>query len=183
MVLLLALTTALGAHPHMWIDTIIEPNFSTSGLESIEVQWTFDSFFSSSLIIDADANGNGRLEGSEQQWLRENVFIHLQELNFFFQLEKDGQDLRLPVPRGFSASIEGQSIRYNFTFDLPYRWSEIQNLRIINFDQSYYTSFAVDAQMADEAPRTRGRIALTEEEWETDGWGLVPLTTVVISSE
>ena len=51
-ILILLFVVTLYSHPHIWIEYIVEPVFSDTGLEGLQLAWTFDEMFSWQIMMD-----------------------------------------------------------------------------------------------------------------------------------
>ena len=119
---LLALCAGSGearAHPHVWITAITTFEFEDRQLTAIRHRWRFDEMFSSFVIGEHDADGDGVLDAPEIADIRENAFANLEEYGYFTHMRVGGELLHLDRVRDFAARIEDEVLIYEFTLILP----------------------------------------------------------------
>ena len=109
-----ALLTPLFAHPHVSLDARIEFEFYGKTCRGFWVDWTFDAFFSATVINDFDANQNSRFEDSEIQKVHDGAFINLRKYGFFTLIRKGGERTSPEAVERFSASIKDNRLVYRF---------------------------------------------------------------------
>lgn len=180
LLMMLILVPALGfSHPHIWIDTAVTPRFNSAGLAELGVEWTFDEYYSSAVLVDADADGDGTLDPEEIAVVRELMFSHLVSRSYFFFIFVNNRRFSIPEARSFTSSITQGRLVFQFTLDTPVPWQDLPALRIANIDQSYYTDFLLTAS---ETPiSTRGRSIqpyLPTETWDFGEWGRLPVQSL-----
>ena len=56
------------AHPHVWITDVTTFVFEGRELVALRHHWQFDEIFSSFVIEEHDANGDGRFDAAETTW-------------------------------------------------------------------------------------------------------------------
>ena len=182
-IVLLGLASGVYAHPHIWIDTYVDVNLGADGLETIDVRWVFDEFFSSAVMLDLDTNGNRRIDETERQTLYHNMFQGMADVDFFLLIDVGGQRVRPANPRAFSASIVAGRLEYRFRLDVAVGWDDLDGLRIAAFDRSYYTHFATRVGGRDSY--THGgnvvRVGQGSRRMETEGWGWVQLQALELA--
>ena len=65
-ILFLLLTITLFAHPHTFIEVYPTLEVKDSKFEKIHFKWVLDEMSSTILIMELDANGNGRIDKKEK---------------------------------------------------------------------------------------------------------------------
>ena len=180
---LFGLASGVYAHPHIWIDAYVDLNLGADGLETIDVRWVFDEFFSSAVMLDLDTNGNRRIDETERQTLYRNMFQGMADIDFFLLIEADEQRVQPTNPRAFSASIAAGRLEYRFRLDVAVSWGDLDGLRIAAFDQSYYTDFAT--RVGGLSGYAHGgnvvRVSRSSRRMETQGWGWVQLPVLELA--
>lgn len=107
------------AHPHVWIDAATTFVFEDRALVGLRHHWRFDEFFSSFVIEEHDADGDGAFDETETQAVREQAFANLREYDYFTHLRIDGKKLPLDQVTGFTAENDDGVLVYTFTMPLP----------------------------------------------------------------
>ena len=121
-----ALTLALAgadrpasAHPHVWVTDVTTFLFEGPRLVGLRHHWQFDELFSSYVIEEHDADGDGAFDPAELAGLQEGAFANLAEYGYFTHARIDGDRLPLTVVEDFQATIEDGLLIYEFTLPLP----------------------------------------------------------------
>jgi ABC-type uncharacterized transport system substrate-binding protein len=131
------------SHPHVFIHNTLEIVFDQEGLASVRVKWVFDEFFTSMIADEFDKNHNNKLEKPEIIALRKGAFANLVKFNFFSFIKINGNVFLVEYVRGFSASLAGGTLIYNFV--IPCHVKAITTLKefvISQYDPTYYTRVA-----------------------------------------
>jgi ABC-type uncharacterized transport system substrate-binding protein len=81
------------AHPHVWIDTVATFVFDRGKVVSIKLEWTFDEFFSESLIDSIHPKKKGTLDAKEIKELYEKDLANLKNYEYFIHLRLGGQEV------------------------------------------------------------------------------------------
>lgn len=78
------------AHPHVWITSKSDLVFNESGnVAAINVEWTFDEYYSVTAIEGLDTNKNGSVEPDELRGLTTQNITDLKPYRYFTQVEID----------------------------------------------------------------------------------------------
>lgn len=173
--LLCFVAASLGAHPHMWVDYLVIPEVSDGRLESIRVEWIFDEYFSSSLIMDMDTNKDREFQPAEVAYIRDNAFSHLIENDYFAQISIDDEKLQIQKATNFDTRVENGAVVYAFSIPVSERLLDISNVNVTFFDLGYYISFAPASDQKNS--RYFGQQVSTQEV-ETLGWGEVSVPSL-----
>ena len=142
------------AHPHVWITDVTSFLFDGPELVGLRHQWQFDELFSSYVIEEHDADGDGAFDPAELAALQEGAFSNLAEYGYFTHARVDGARLPLTAVEDFEATIEDGLLIYEFTLPLP----EPLDPRAVSFaagvyDAEYYVEVLLDQ---DDPVRFRG---------------------------
>jgi ABC-type uncharacterized transport system substrate-binding protein len=116
---LLARSGPAAAHPHVWITDVTTFQFDGPQLVGLRHHWVFDEFFSSYVIEEHDADGNGVFDPAELAAVQEVAFSNLAEYGYFTHVRIDGEPLALDRVEDFRATIDDGSLTYEFTLSLP----------------------------------------------------------------
>ncbi len=137
-------TLTLYSHPHTFIDSEVECEFSRTGLEGFWISWTFDPMFTAQIIMDYDIDRNGSFSETEILDIEENAFSNLINYNYFTYITENKRTFRPDNVTGFSASISGDDVCYRFF--IPYR-SAISNngnrVIIAIYDDTFFCDIAM----------------------------------------
>jgi ABC-type uncharacterized transport system substrate-binding protein len=143
-ILAFALSAAgISAHPHVFITNRMLVTFDGSTLSRIDLEWTFDELFSSTIIADYDQNRNGKFEPKEASELRIGAFDNLSNYHYFVALFLDGKAITMSPIRDFKPSISGNRLVYRFGIPLKVTIGigERHSLGVTLYDDSYYSAF------------------------------------------
>ena len=134
------------AHPHVFIDTRMDAQFSDEGLVGIMVEWKFDVMFGSSLIADYDRDKNGSFDSAEIAQIEKKAFSNLQKYNYFTYIYVGNRRHDPEKVSDFSAVISGKTVKY--VFFIPYECSFEKmegDIFIGFFDKTNYCDFQFNA--------------------------------------
>lgn len=146
----LAMSGPAAAHPHVFMDSVIEVLRDGDGRAvSLRVTWTYDPFFSMVLISDMglDSDGDGGLTPEETRSLQGF------DMNWLPGFEGDtyafagGRKIRLSGPRDGVARYEAGQIVSSHTRDLSEPVAG--EIVIKNYDPTYYTEYTIRSVMAE----------------------------------
>jgi ABC-type uncharacterized transport system substrate-binding protein len=129
----------LWAHPHVFMDTVVDVVGSGRRLEGVRIQWTFDKIFTATVLLDFDRNKDGALSPAEVTGVEQGAFSNLRNYHYFtFIITKDDRHEPVDVEQ-FNATVVDGRLRY--TFFVPFRkqlasgWNE---LRVAVYDNTYF---------------------------------------------
>ncbi|MER0238372.1 DUF1007 family protein [Fulvimarina sp. MAC8] len=138
----LASTPAL-AHPHVFVESNVEiVGDETGKFTAIRNVWRMDELFSSSVVVDFDANANGTLDPEELDAVGETIRGSIAEWGFYTFAELGSRDVKFTAPEKIHTLFEdGQLILF---FEMPVA-EEIdlrtQPIKVSNFDESFFVAF------------------------------------------
>lgn len=99
--------TSARAHPHILaearLDVIVNSDETVRFLRHF---WRFDEIFSSSVVLDFDANYDLKLDDEELQKVSATIFESLADYNYFQLVTSDGEDIVMNRPTRFNASYD-----------------------------------------------------------------------------
>lgn len=134
------------SHPHVFIDAGLEVELDESGVKGLRLTWTFDEYFSAWIIYEYDVDEDGAFCKAEQAALYLEVFINLENYNFFTRILRDGRDIPVTVEQ-FAAAIEGDRVVYSFFVPLGLAvGSDDPPLHVAVYDESFYCDIAFPPQ-------------------------------------
>jgi ABC-type uncharacterized transport system substrate-binding protein len=172
--LLLAMPTVTQAHPHMWIDAVIDLRLDEEGIAAIDVEWAFDEFSSADLIFSFDDDLDGAFSRGEIATVQRDAFAHLHEVDYFLIAFAGSRRLRMAAASRFTARIDDGRLVYAFRVPVRIGWDEMDDLVVGHFDQSYYIDFLSEPARGEYTAEGR-RVVLAQETLRlaSDGWGTV----------
>jgi len=94
------------AHPHIFVDAkveiVVDDTFQVQKLKQL---WRFDPFFSATVILDFDVNGNRQLDREELETIDRTIRDSLAEFDFFQSIMANGRSIGLAEPDVLETSI------------------------------------------------------------------------------
>ncbi len=98
----------------MSLSSKLEFEFEGKKCRGFWVDWTFDPYFSASILREQDRNGDGKLDAAEIRGIHDNAFINLRKYGFFTYV-RSGSVRRSPeTVEKFTAEIRGGRLAYRF---------------------------------------------------------------------
>lgn len=92
-VALLILPMEASAHPHVFIEANVEIVRNAEGKATdIRHVWRFDEFFTASLVLDFDDNGNGILDQEDLQTIADETKASLADYNYYTEI-RNGEEV------------------------------------------------------------------------------------------
>ncbi|MBV7408904.1 DUF1007 family protein [Maritimibacter sp. DP1N21-5] len=144
--------TMVAAHPHVFVDTKLRVVVGDDGVfQGVEVQWTYDDFYSLLLLTDygLDNDGDGRLTENE---LRRLDGFDLQWIAGFegdsYAL-RNGKTVKLGKPQGRGTSVEAGRIT---TVHFRPAKATADGLVLKAYDPTFYTAYDLIGPVAVEGP-------------------------------
>jgi ABC-type uncharacterized transport system substrate-binding protein len=133
------------AHPHVWITGVTTFVFEGRELVALRHRWQFDEFFSSFVIEEHDANGDGSFDAAETASVQEGAFANLEDYDYLTNARIGGDPQRLTEVQDFRAIVEDGVLIYEFTLPLP---EPIDPARVSFaagiYDPEYYVEVLLD---------------------------------------
>jgi len=90
---LLFIANAANAHPHVFIEAQYRVDLNHPTVNTFEASWKFDLFTSFSLILEFDANADGKFQGAEKTIVAEKL-DSFKPFDYFLKVVVDGQTVR-----------------------------------------------------------------------------------------
>ena len=134
------------AHPHVFIETSLELNFSNGVPDSIQVQWRFDDFFSRLILVDFAGTATGPLDNAQVEQLRVGAFENLADYNYFTAILVNDTPIKITETRDFTAEVDQRALVY--TFSIPLQQPGGPSMQVVSdsgeivigsYDESFYT--------------------------------------------
>lgn len=137
-------------HPHVFaearLDVILTPEGTVKALRHL---WRFDDLFSSTVLVEFDANGDLKLDDVELQEVAQTVYDSLAEYNYFQVVTVDGKDVPMKPPPQLMANYENDQIIIMFETEPQAPLSLKGKLDFGIYDPTFYTAleYTDDANM------------------------------------
>lgn len=139
-------TVMIDAHPHVFIESSVELEFSNGSPHGVRFRWEFDDFFSRMMLLDFAGTVSGPLSPEQIERLRTGAFQNLANFNYFSTILVDGEPLEIVRVEDFWADVVQRTLIYEFLVPLrqpegpsSVRINEIRELVIGSFDESFYS--------------------------------------------
>lgn len=142
LILALAVSTPLFAHPHVFIDNTMRAVFDGPELVRLDFRWSFDELFSGMILQDFHPDASGRLSATQVAGIKRSAFDNLKNYHYFVALFLDGKPIKLPPIENFDASVDGECLIYSFSLPLALRIGGAgRSLGAVIYDDTYYVAF------------------------------------------
>ena len=109
--LLLASAGAVVAHPHVFaearLDVAVNPDLTVKALKHL---WRFDDTFSSTVLLEFDANADLKLDEKELQEVANTIYTSIAEYHYFQVVTAGGKDVAMKKPRELMVSFDNQQL-------------------------------------------------------------------------
>ncbi len=148
--LFFAVSTTVNAHPHIWIENQVEVRVNGNRIEAVRVEWTFDPFFSQSVLVDIGQPQGGGLSSSQVEQIRLNAFENLRNFGYFTYIRINGKEHPVRRVERFNARVN-DDITLVYSFEIPIDvplGTEPIALRVSMYDESFFTDFAYKTREA-----------------------------------
>jgi ABC-type uncharacterized transport system substrate-binding protein len=132
-----------GAHPHIWIDSVVTFVFERGKVVSLRLEWTFDEFYSDVLLDGLQTSKKGRLDDKAVKELYERDFVNLKDSGYFIHLLLGGKKLPIREVSDFSATVREGRVVFRFTVRLPSPVDAVATpIALGVYDDSYFVDLA-----------------------------------------
>ena len=138
-ILILLYVAAIYSHPHIFIEYLVEPVFSETGLEGLRLEWTFDEMFSWQIVMDYTDDHDYNISEAENKVIEKEAFSYLQESGYFADFYVDGKKKDITTVTDFRVEGKDESIIYHFF--IPWKIKakkEKIHLKICFFDETIF---------------------------------------------
>jgi len=162
---LLACTVPASVHPHVFaearLDVVLGPDHQT--VTALRHLWRFDDLFSSTVLMEFDANSDLKLDDAELQEVGNTIHASLADFNYFQLVTVDGKDVKMTPPAAVVATFEDNQLIILFESHPETPIHLAGDIRLGVYDPTFYTAidFTEDANMAVEGlPSTCARTVI-----------------------
>jgi ABC-type uncharacterized transport system substrate-binding protein len=148
LLLLLCGSTAVQAHPHVWITSVSELLYAPDGsVTGVRHAWTFDDMFSTYALQGIETKQKGVYTREELAPLAKTNAESLKEFSYFTFVKADGKRAKLEDPIDYFLDYSSGQLTLHFTLPLqtPLK-SKMILLEIV--DRSYF----IDFRLAEKEP-------------------------------
>lgn len=131
------------AHPHVFVDAKLRVQVGDDGtFEGVEVQWTYDDFYSLLLFADMglDPDGDGRLQDNELALLDGFDLQWIEGFAGDTIASREGAPVALGPPEGRGIKVENGSI---ISTHFRAATGPADGLEIKAFDPTFYTAYSL----------------------------------------
>lgn len=148
--LLVASSAPARVHPHVFaearLDVVVNPDQTVKALRHL---WRFDDLFSSTVLMEFDANSDLKLDDAELQEVASTVHASLAEYKYFQLVTVDGKDVEMVPPANLIANFEADQliILFESVPKQPLKLAGKVDFGV--YDPTFYTAidFTEDANM------------------------------------
>lgn len=151
---LLACTVPASVHPHVFaearLDVVLGPDHRT--VKALRHLWRFDDLFSSTVLMEFDANADLKLDADELEQVANTIHASLADFNYFQMVTVNGKDVKMKPPPGIMANFENNQLIILFESEPETPIQLTGDIRLGVYDPTFYTAidFIDDANMAVE---------------------------------
>ena len=141
--LFLIVAGGVSAHPHMFIDSKVSFVFDGNCLEGFVVDWTFDSMFTESIILDYDLNRDGAFDEQEVKEIERGAFSNLKNFGYFTFLRYNERPYPVEEVKNFEVYMENDRLGYRFF--VPFQVEAGENFALFSvaiFDETFFCDIA-----------------------------------------
>lgn len=167
------------AHPHVFIDYLIEPQIESGAIVTLKLRWRFDDLYSDLVLNTIDRDGDRKLSPAEIDALAKRTLANLDKIKFYARFTLDGVEWQAEKADHFTATVDGDHVIYVFTLKLP---APAKTVSVWSFDPEYYIEMRTDKRQ----PTTGAGFACTAgpgQPVKTETWGSITPDTVSCSAQ
>jgi len=146
---LAAIPAAALAHPHVFVEANLEVVRDKQGaVTEMRHVWRFDELFSSTVLLDFDTDGDGKLSAAELDEVSKVVTESIGEFNFYTEVRLDSKPQEFVGPQKIMVDyVDGQVLMFfAATMKTPIAVHN-RDFRVSVSDPTYYVSL----EIADES--------------------------------
>jgi ABC-type uncharacterized transport system substrate-binding protein len=132
---------AASAHPHVFAEASLQVEVAPDGtVAQLGHVWRFDDLFSSTVLIEFDANKDLQLDEAELETIAGVVHGSLAEFGYFQFVTADGKDVAMKAPDRFIATFEDNMLTIMFSSQPEAPLSLRGKLGFGVYDPTFYTA-------------------------------------------
>lgn len=142
----LLLAGRASAHPHVFIDYMIEPQIENGAIVALKLRWRFDDLYSSLVLDSVDRDHDGKLSPPEIDLIAKRTLSNTEKAKFYSHFALDGGTWQADKAGSFSAEIDGDHVVYVFMLKLP---APARSVTLSAHDPEYYIEMLADKRQTD----------------------------------
>lgn len=149
--LFVASTAPARVHPHVMaearLDIALNPDRTVRSLRHL---WRFDDLFSSTVLMEFDANADLKLDEAELKEVSKTVYDSIGEYNYFQLVTADGKDVPMQPPPGLMVEFQDEQLIILFESQPKQPLKLAGTIDVGVYDPTFYTAidFVEDENMA-----------------------------------
>jgi len=155
------------AHPHVFIDYLIEPQIEGGAIVALKLRWRFDELYSGLVIDSVDRDNDGKLSPPEIDAIAKRTLGNAEKAKFYSHITLDGVAWQADKAQVFTAEIDGDHVIYIFTLKLP---APARSVTLSAYDPEYYIEMVADKRQSTVGPGLACAIARAPAV-KTQSWG------------
>ncbi|WP_152045988.1 DUF1007 family protein [Aureimonas psammosilenae] len=136
---------AASAHPHVFVEPKMVVVAGSDGhLKEVHNRWSMDEMFSSGVLVDFDANGDGKLERDELTAIGRQVAGSITRWSYYTFVRNGGVQVAMEGPPVLDVSYDTKAGRLDFDFVMkPKAPVDLKTggVTFSNFDDTYFVAF------------------------------------------
>ncbi len=138
------------AHPHVFIDTHVRPEFDRTGLKGFRCFWKVDEMSSAMLKLMFDMDFDGTVNGIELDRLKDYFKATYSNQQYFAYIYHRGKTYRPDEITDFSAEIDNDQFIFQmfFPFSQPGQTEE-QSVFFSLYDETFYVDINISPSQFD----------------------------------
>lgn len=132
------------AHPHVWVTSRLVLVVEGGSVTHLRQEWSFDEFFTESIVGQYDADGDGQIGGDEIAAVRDGAFMAVADYGYFTEVRVGDGAVPLGAAEAFTASVREGALVYGFELPLQMPVALGAPLTVGVYDPEYYVEFMPD---------------------------------------
>ena len=146
------------AHPHVFVEANIDVLRNDEGkFSEIRHVWRFDELFSSTIILDYDADGDSKLSDTELSEVTKIVKQSIAEYDFYTAVRHGEKEIEFYEPETINAYYDDGRLIMFLSLELAKPLAPTDKpLKISASDTSYYVAFDFDTDNISVAGNNAG---------------------------
>lgn len=155
--LLLFFTFSLSAHPHIFVDVLVDVHVDKQNRVKNVFTWRFDPLVTQQFLMDFDMDSNGALNPDEVEELKAATFDTLAGHSYFTRMKLDKKKIALDELEAFEAFIKEGRLHYRYHFEKTHDLDHVKKVFISCYDPDFYISMVMEkswVNLENEGKRT-----------------------------
>ena len=137
----IASASAAWAHPHVFAEARLEVIVNDKGgVDQLRHVWRFDELFSSTVMLDFDANADLKLAEDELAEVGAVIKDSLADYNYFTFVTKDGREISVTPPDVIHADFQDGQLLLFFAVKPSENMSLTGDMSFGTYDPTMYTA-------------------------------------------